>query len=841
MSKGKSSVSIIIDNKPFQVPKGITILEAAEQNDIYIPTRYPHKELTPFGGCRMCIVEVEGFRNFPTACTTPVSEGMIIRTHTAQIQAMRSDILQLLMSEHTSSCLVCAENEECKRYSGTIRKSGITTGCRYCSNDDQCEMQEVAEYLGAKEIVYPISYRNVRVEKEDPFYDRDYNLCILCGRCVRMCQEIRTANVLAFKHSGRKTVVGPAFGRTHMESGCEFCGACVSVCPTGTLSEKARKWEGKPDREVVTTCSFCGVGCQMRLLVKGDHVIGSLPVIGDMVNDGQLCVRGRFCVNEMVNNYQRLVRPFKTYNDIRVEILWDEAITTAAEQLKNCPPDQFGMVVSPNCANESLYVAQKFARLAMKSHNVDTTARSYYGSGFNEFLSLMKKSVSLDDVRKADTIVCIGLDTRFGRSVIGVELRKAAARGTRIVTFNSRDHNLTLIAEKWLQPTIGHEAEVLEKLVALTKPGKAAAAPKLPADAGVSADDLACAAELLKASKSCVVMIGSDFLQYENSDHILTTIEQLAKNPAIGVMPLPAQNNLNGTFMMGAYPELLPNGCASSSKANRDKLGAAWKTKLSASKGQWCESMLQQGSRLKVLYLVGETPHGNKAADFTIFQNIYPPDKAVHADLMLPAAAFTEEDGTFINGEGRLQKIRKAVEPPADTMPDWKILCLIAQEMGIKGFDYKSVKDIQKEIASIVPAFKDYDKPSRAPGPIKCDGTLTLSAPGVENMPKRSKKYPFLLTGSVVAHSYRGFPLSLYVNGAKTIFPEGVIEINDEDARKAKIKSGDDVIVESGTLKGHWRVSVIARQPRGTVHVRLRLGEIVSHNPHAVSMRKNDV
>ncbi|OEU69360.1 MAG: hypothetical protein BA863_18265 [Desulfovibrio sp. S3730MH75] len=839
MSKSKNSLSIIIDNKPYQVTRGITILKAAEQNDIYIPTLCAHEELSPHGGCRMCIVEVEGFRNFPTACTTPVSEGMIIRTKTAQIQSMRMEILQLFMSEHTSSCLVCDENEDCKRYSGTIRKAGITTGCRYCPNDNQCEIQDVAEYLGVKDIVYPIYYRNLRVEKEDPFYDRDYNLCILCGRCVRMCQEIRTANVLAYKNSGRETIVGPAFGRTHMDSGCEFCGACVSVCPTGTLSEKARKWEGKPDREVVTTCTFCGVGCQMQLLIKGDKVIGSLPVVNDKINDGQLCVRGRFCVNEMVNNYQRLIRPFKIYNDIKVEVLWDEAVEMATEQLNNCSPDNFGMVVSPNCSNESLYVAQKFSRVAMKSHNVDTNARTYYGAGFNQYLNLMKKSVSLDEVRKAELVLCIGLDTRFDRSVIGVELRKAVARGAKIITVNPREHNLTLIAEKWLQPQIGTEAEILDMLVTMTSKGKTSPVLKKKS---VSDADLVEVAGLLNNSKSSVIMIGSEFLQYHNSNQILETIEKLAKNTKAGVMPLPAQNNLHGTIMMGTYPEFLPGGSSSSNKSKLTNINKIWKTKLSGNNTKWSVTSLNDKSKLKVLYLIGEVPYDKRpSADFIIFQNIYPADTCGHTDLMLPSTAFTEEDGTFINGEGRLQKINKAVNPPADSLPDWKILCMIAKKMGYEGFDYKSVKDIQKEIAAIVPDFKDYNKPSRNPNPIKCDGKFTISENGVSHTSKKSTKYPFLLTTSVVEHSYRGFPLSRYVSGAKVIFPEGVIEINSIDAGKAKINTGDDIIVESKTLQRNWKAKIVAEQPQGTVHVRLWYGEAIGQNPHAVSIRKKNV
>ena len=169
--------------------------------------------------------------------------GIKIRTHTAQVQAERKEILQLILSEHTSSCLICEESDQCRESMVTIKKAGVTTGCRYCPNDSDCELQEVVEYLKIDDIGYPVYYRNLPVEKFDPFYDRDYNLCILCGRCIRMCQEIRTANTLAFKQRGRYTTIGPAFHRTHLEAGCEFCGSCVSACPTGALSEKTRKWE----------------------------------------------------------------------------------------------------------------------------------------------------------------------------------------------------------------------------------------------------------------------------------------------------------------------------------------------------------------------------------------------------------------------------------------------------------------------------------------------------------------------------------------------------------------------------------------------------------------------
>jgi predicted molibdopterin-dependent oxidoreductase YjgC len=247
-------MKLVIDNRTVEAPEGTTILDAARHSGVAIPSLCSHPELTPYGGCRLCIVEVEGMRGFPTACTTRAEEGMTVRTVTAEIRQLRREVLQLILSEHPASCLMCEEAEACASFQTTIRKAGVTTGCRTCTNDGRCDLQEVVESVGLEEIAYPIYYRNIPVEKDDPFYDRDYNLCILCGRCVRICQEVRMNGTLAFKQRGRRTTIGPAFDRSHLEAGCEFCGACLSVCPTGTLGEKGRKWAGAPD---ATTASAC--------------------------------------------------------------------------------------------------------------------------------------------------------------------------------------------------------------------------------------------------------------------------------------------------------------------------------------------------------------------------------------------------------------------------------------------------------------------------------------------------------------------------------------------------------------------------------------------------------
>ncbi len=217
------------------------------------------------------------------------------------------ELFKLLLSEHPASCLFCEEKSHCDECMVTLRKTGVTTGCRSCSDDGQCELQTLVDRFDLAEGGYPVRYRMLPVEKKDPFFDRDYNLCILCERCVRVCEENHFSSVVTLTSRGTDTVVGTPFGQHLLQAGCSFCGACVEVCPTGALSEKIRKWSGVPEREVSTTCPLCSAGCQMRLLVKNGMVIGSLP--DHASGTDMLCVKGRFGITEMVNHPTRLQHP----------------------------------------------------------------------------------------------------------------------------------------------------------------------------------------------------------------------------------------------------------------------------------------------------------------------------------------------------------------------------------------------------------------------------------------------------------------------------------------------------------------------------------------------------
>jgi formate dehydrogenase (NADP+) alpha subunit len=837
MTPSGTSVTLTIDNISVTAPKGSTILDAARQNNILIPTLCWHPDLSPHGGCRMCIVEVEGLRTFPTACTTPAEDGMIVRTQTDSLQAMRMDILQLFLSEHTSSCLVCEEKLTCRESMSTVRKSGVTTGCRYCPKDGQCELQALAEQMDVTEIRYPISYRGLRVETEDPFYDRDYNLCILCGRCVRMCQEIRIANVLAYKHRGRNTVIGPAFRRTHLEAGCEFCGACVAVCPTGSLREKVREWEGKPDREVVSTCSFCGVGCQVRLLIKGNRVIGSLPANDPIVNNGQLCVKGRFCNTEIVNDHQRLRHPAEKYGKTRSDISWEKAIGIAAAKIAECKPDEFALLISTNCPTEDAYVAQKFVRTVTHSHSIDTTARVFYGSGFDAYTRLLKRSIPLSSLHESPLILTIGLDTRYGRSVVGVAIRRAMKNGARLATINPRYNNFSLASNLWIQPQPGNELQVLDAVRKLLKGEHTQAKDTGNPNIHCQVEALA---GLLQKHPGTVILLGSGFLQYDHCADILKTIEQIAESCGAGIMPLPAQNNLVGSLLAGAYPEILPGGISVVNQSHRSSLEYLWNTKLPAAPAPWNITHCVSGTPLKVLYLIGELPPvGTPPSVTLLYQNILPPDPWCSPDLLLPAAAWTETDGTFINGEGRIQQIRKAVNPPGIAIPDWAIVCRIARAMGASGFEFESAADIRMEMGRIIGEYSGHEEPDRRPHQLAIDRFEDSAHHDISpNHVSGDGNSPFLLSVSVVEHSHRGFPLSAWVDGSKALLTEEMLEMNPADAAALGISAGESVRVSFNGTDKIWPARIVREQPCGIVHASLRNSSSIRPNPVPVTLRR---
>jgi len=300
---------------------------------------------------------------------------MVVQTNTPQLQELRQGFLELILAKHPHTCLICDHAQDCEPHRASWRKATVITGCEFCPKNNRCELQEVVNYIGLKEIRVPYKYRGIPVEKREPFFERDYNLCILCGRCVRVCQEVRGAAAIAFTYRGSQALVGTAFGRSLQEAGCQFCGACVDVCPTAALLERTRKWEGLAEREVLTICPYCGVGCQLELQLKEDRIIEVLPNQENTVNQGQLCVKGRFGITEFIHHPERLTAPLVKRDGEFVETTWDEALDIVAGKLAGYSKDEVAVISSAKCTNEDNYVAQKLGRAVLGTNNIDHCAR----------------------------------------------------------------------------------------------------------------------------------------------------------------------------------------------------------------------------------------------------------------------------------------------------------------------------------------------------------------------------------------------------------------------------------------------------------------------------------
>jgi formate dehydrogenase alpha subunit len=787
-----------INRRKVYFPEGVSVHRAAELNGIYIPSLCSHKDLSPFGGCRLCMVEIEGLRGYPLSCDTIAKAGMKVLTDTPTLRELRKEFLMLILSEHPSSCLVCDEKAECRDYQGTIRKTGVSTGCRFCPNDGQCELQDLVEKIGVTEIVYPILYHGYEPEHDDPFYDRDYNICILCGRCVRMCQEVRGTAVLAFTYRGRKVKIGPAFGRSHREAGCEFCGACVDVCPTGALADKVSKWDGKPDGYRVSTCPFCAVGCQVELAHKNGRLSKVKANLDPETSDGQLCVRGRFCLTEVTHHFARAKKPMLQKGDYFREVGWDEALEKVAGELKGLPPAEFVMLVSPDLTNESLYAAQKLVRESLGSNNIDSRARAELAGGLGLWSKLFSLPISIKDITRADRILAVGIDSRFHFSVVGTRVRQALAAGAKLVSIDPRDSNLARYADDWLRPAPGREGQVL-KALAERLSGRPADFAALAREAAVDVPSLERALEVLASGRDLTVIIGPRVFHYDSNEDLVEGLVTLAERPNFNLIPLYFGTNARGALEMGVFPEIAPGGIPSRKKG----IGLA--------------DIVAGSFRPKVIYLVGDVPFFDRPdCDFLIVQDIYLPPFKV--DAFLPASSFAETGGTFVNMEGRVQELVHVEDIPEGEVtglmrPDWLIFSDLANALTGHSMNYRTAQDVLKEIRMAVPGFPErIDRKPRRMEPIDHQETRPSAR-------EKTLEGNFWLVAEPGGFSHRGIDISSKVGGLAELALEEGFRMNPQDIAALGFESGEriTILMDGGRGRVSGRAQSDGECPKGVI------------------------
>jgi len=728
-----------VDGRAVTVPEGSTVLEAIRAAGLYVPTLCHEPDLKPFGACRLCLVAIEGLRGLPTSCTTPAQEGMVVRTETEEITRLRRTIVELALANHPADCLVCAKGLD-------------------------CELLKVARYLGVEKSSLERLRRGALIKPLDasnPAFVLDPNKCILCGKCVRVCHEIVGAGAIDFAYRGQHTLVSTFGARPLAESICQSCGECLERCPTGALTAKEAL---VPQREVRTTCPYCGVGCGIYLGVRGDKIVRVKGAKESPVNRGELCVKGRFGL-DFVNHPDRLTRPLIRREDApkgagpaeATEAFrpadWDEALDRVAgalaETLERHGPGAVGVLSSAKCTNEDNYMVQKFARAALGTNNVDHCARLCHASTVAAALAAFgdgAMSNSIADVDRAEVIMVIGSNTTECHPIIGRRIRRAVRfRGARLIVADPRAIEISEAAEIHLNHLPGTDVALLNGLMRQIveaglldrrfieercedfEPFLESLAPytleAVEQATGVPAQKIKQAALLLGRARRVMVLYGMGITQHTTGTDNVKAIANLLMltgnlgKPGTGFSPLRGQNNVQGACDMGALPNVFPGYQRVNDPAALAKFEAAWGRKLSDRPGLTLTEMLQAAlqGRLRAMYVVGENPmlsepdlrHAQGALsglDFLVVQDLFLTETAQLADVVLPAASFAEKDGTFTSTERRIQRVRPALEPPGQARGDWRIIADVAARLGYP-LTCDSSASIMAEIAALTPIY----------------------------------------------------------------------------------------------------------------------------------------
>ncbi|MEW6620188.1 MAG: formate dehydrogenase subunit alpha [bacterium] len=720
-------IELTIDGKTTQVKEGTTILQAAKSAGIKIPHLCYHKSLSPSSSCRICVVEVEGAKTLVASCSYPVSDGMKVKTDTERVLNARKLVLDLLLSNHPQDCLSCEKNSICK-------------------------LQKYAYELGISRTTFEGAKTQYPIDTSNPFIERDYNKCILCGRCVSVCAEIQMLGIPDFANRGFETKISTFYDSPLQETECAFCGQCVAVCPTGALTEKVRKFRGREWelKKVTTTCPYCGCGCTFDLNVKDNEVVKVTSNDKNPVNGLALCVKGRFGF-DFINNPDRLKTPLiKQESGEFRPASWDEALKLVANKFSQIKTqygaDSIAGISSARCTNEENYLFQKFMRVVIGTNNVDHCARLCHAStvaGLAVSFGSGAMTNSIAEIENADCILVTGSNTTECHPIIGLKIKQAVKKGAKLIVADPRRIELVELADVHLQFRSGTDVAWLngmmnviineglldEKFIEERCEGfdefkkivMEYTPEKTEEITGVPADEIIKAARIYATADKASIIYSMGITQHTTGTDNVFSIANLAMltgnvgRESTGVNPLRGQNNVQGACDMGALPVVFSGYQKVVDPQARMKFEQAWEVKLPEQPGLTVVEMLNEaGKKIKAMYIMGENPmvsdpdlthveESLKKLDFLIVQDIFLTETAKLADVVLPAASFAEKDGTFTNTERRVQLIRKAIEPIGQSRPDCSIVEL-ANKMGYQ-MKYDSAAAIMEEIARLTPSY----------------------------------------------------------------------------------------------------------------------------------------
>jgi len=796
-------VNLTIDEKQVTVPRDATIYDAAKACGVKIPILCHDKKLHPFGGCRMCLVEVEQMKGrLIPSCTTPATEGMIVKTSTDEIVKARKLVLELLLLKHPIDCPVCDAAGDCDLQNLTFE---------YKVNTNRFTDEKF----------------NHAIDYDNPLIERDMNRCIHCGKCARICDEIVSYGAYTFINRGIEAKMGTEFDGP---LDCEFCGSCVSVCPVGALNSrpfkfKARWWALNKTKSV---CSYCGTGCQLTLGVKDGKVLTTVYDENQGFHNGQLCTRGRFGY-QFINSEKRLTTPLIRKNGKLQPASWEEALEVVVSRLKagKSDPNSVAALATARLTNEELFLFEKLFRGTVGTDNIDHSAGYAHQAltkGAKASFGITSSPSEIADIQKANLLLVVKTDAYETHPVIGFEINLGVKRkGVDLRIVSDKKGKLSrLPGAKTLVHTPGCEITLFNAMSrviidqGLAVEGAAGLSELKSSLAGVTVEQ---AAAVCGVTAEEIVTLAKDFAKAEKALILLpiglgypghgSALASAAANLAIltgnigkegsGLLIMGEKNNSQGAADLGIYPKA--SGLSASKIIEACTLG-----------------------NVKTLFIAGENPvvsYPNRAktekaleqVEFLVVADLFLTETAQCADVVLPACSFAEKSGTFTSLGRRLQRVQKAISPIGLAKSDFAILNTLNVALG--GSSYNCQGELFTEIAATVPAYKGLTQAGLSDVGAILPVAVSAKLVSVADQAQAAVAGKLaLVTGSALYHSGT---MSRYGEGPMYVCPDAYAELSSSDAAALKIAEGDMVTVSSSTGSVSVTAKVGKRLPQGVV------------------------
>jgi formate dehydrogenase major subunit len=736
-SKATENVTLTIDGEAITVPAGTSVMRAAKMLETSIPKLCATDSLQSFGSCRLCVVEIDGRKGTPASCTTPVEPGMVVRTQTQKVEKIRRNVMELYISDHPLDCLTCPANGD-------------------------CELQDMAGVVGLREVRYGYEGKNhlsAGTDTSNPYFNFDESKCIVCSRCVRACDEIQGTFALTIEGRGFNSKVSPG-GTDFLSSECVSCGACVQACPTATLEEKSVVDLGMPNKSVITTCAYCGVGCSFKAEMRGDELVRMVPYKDGGANEGHSCVKGRFAWG-YASHPDRVLTPKirEAIDQPWRDVTWEEAIEYAASKLKAIQAkygqQSIGGITSSRCTNEEVYAVQKMIRTAFGNNNVDTCARvchSPTGYGLKQTFGTSAGTQDFKSVEKSDVILLIGANPTDAHPVFASRMKRRLRQGAEIIVVDPRKidlvqsphiqaaHHLPLlpgtnvaminafgnvIANEnlidWDFVNERCDVAAFKKWETFIK--QTENSPEVVETiTGVPAEEIRAAARLYAKAKNGAIYYGLGVTEHSQGSTMVMGIANLAMatgnigREGVGVNPLRGQNNVQGACDMGSFPHEFSGYRHVSDDVVREQFENLWGATLQAEPGMRIPNMLDAAivGEFKAIFVQGEdiaqsdpnTKHVKAALgsmELVIVQDLFINETAKFAHVFLPGTSFLEKDGTFTNAERRINRVRPVMASKTGKQ-EWEIVADLSKALGYD-MNYQSAAEIMDEIAQVTPTF----------------------------------------------------------------------------------------------------------------------------------------